>query len=146
MITSLLIRREVQYLFSHKSSIISTWYANLYSNYNRIMSELIAMCIFLYVRRTTSQPDFFAIKTALKITKLKIYFIKKEQLNFPTVFKSKTIKIPLFNHIRQTGIRQNGLSKLGIGKVGFGKLVLSRRRTTDTFRLIIKALFSLWLR
>ena len=34
--------------FSHKSSIISTWYANLHSNYNRKMSELIAICIFLY--------------------------------------------------------------------------------------------------
>ena len=103
MITSLLIRREVQYLFSHKSSIISTWYANLYSNYNRIMSELIAMCIFLYVRRTTSQPDFFAIKTALKITKLKIYFIKKEQ--FSNSILIQNYQNTLFNHIRQTGTK-----------------------------------------
>ena len=74
------------YNLSHKSSIISTWYAYLQSNFKRKMSELIAICIFLHVRRTSSRPDFFALKTAFKITKLKIYFKKKKQITFPTIF------------------------------------------------------------
>ena len=69
--------------FSHKSTIISSWYANLHSKYNRKMSELIAICIFLHVYEGhLHDPIFFAIKTAFKITKLKIYFLKKESNHF----------------------------------------------------------------
>ena len=44
------------------------------------MSALIAICIFLYVRHF-HDPIFFAMKNAFKITKLKIYFEKKEETN-----------------------------------------------------------------
>ena len=56
----------------HKNRVL--FQLGMHSNYNRKMSELIAICIFLYVRRTSSRPDFFRNKTALKITNLKIYF------------------------------------------------------------------------
>ena len=91
--------------FSHKSTIISTWYANLHSKYNRKMSELIAICIFLHVRRTSSRPDFFAIKTAFKITKLKIYFLKKESNHFSNNiliqnYPKKKIFLTIFGKMR----------------------------------------------
>ena len=62
---SLPMKEVYNQYFSHKSSIISTWYANLHSNYNRKMSGLIAICIFLHVRRTSSRTDFFRNKNCL---------------------------------------------------------------------------------
>ena len=83
------------------------------------MSELIAICIFLYVRRKSSRSDFFRNKNALKITILKIY-LKKETNHFSNNIKSKTIKIPLFSAnwdsakwTRQIGNRQNGIRQTG---------------------------------
>ena len=122
MIISLFIRRGVQYkycwklYYSHKSRISSTWYANLYSNYNRIMSEHIAICIFLYVWRTPSRPNFVRNNSALKITKLKIYFKKKRNNSlFQQYFNPKLSKYRFLTIF---------------GKLGFGRVDSANWKST----------------
>ena len=74
----------------HKNRVL--FQLGMHSNYNRKMSELIAICIFLYVRRTSSRPDFFRNQTALKITNLKIYFEKRNKSLFQQYFNPKLLK------------------------------------------------------
>ena len=75
----------------------------------RKMSELKALCIFLDVRRTSSQPDFFRNKNCFKNHQIKIYFkTRKKSQQYYNQKLSKYRFLTIF------------------GKLGLGKMVLSR--------------------
>ena len=55
----------------------------------------------------------FCNKNCLKNHQIENLFKKKESNHFSNNILIQTIKIPLFNHIQQTGNRQNGIRQTG---------------------------------
>ena len=91
------------------------------TNITEKCQNLLQYVYFCMYEGNLHVPTFFAIKTALKITKLKIYFKKRNKSLFQQYQIQNYQNTSFF---LQTGIRQNGFGKLGIGKMGFVKLVL----------------------